>query len=46
MLRGQSLYIRDPDGIEIELYVDADPSVWRDNPQAVATIRRLDLDRT
>lgn len=41
----QSLYIRDPDGIEIELYVDADPSVWRDNPQAVATIRRLDLDR-
>ncbi len=41
----QSLYIRDPDGIEIELYVDADPSVWRDNPHAVATIRRLDLDR-
>jgi len=40
----QSLYIRDPDGIEIELYVDADPSVWRDNPQAVATIRKLDLD--
>lgn len=41
----QSLYIRDPDGIEIELYVDADPSVWRDNPQAVATIRTLDLDK-
>ena len=41
----QSLYIRDPDGIEIELYVDADPSVWRDNPQAVATIRPLDLER-
>ena len=40
----QSIYIRDPDGIEIELYVDADPSVWRDNPQAVATIRRLDLE--
>ncbi len=40
----QSLYILDPDGIEIELYVDADPSVWRDNPQAVATIRQLDLD--
>lgn len=40
----QSLYIRDPDGIEIELYVDADPSAWRDNPQAVATIRALDLD--
>ena len=41
----QSLYISDPDGIEIELYVDADPSVWRDNPQAVATIGPLDLDR-
>lgn len=41
----QSLYILDPDGIEIELYVDADPRVWRDNPQAVATIRKLDLDQ-
>ena len=41
----QSLYISDPDGIEIELYVDADPSVWRDNPQVVATIGPLDLDR-
>lgn len=40
----QSLYIQDPDGIEIELYVDADPRLWRDNPQAVATIRKLDLD--
>ena len=39
----QSLYIRDPDGIEIELYVDADSNVWRDNPQAVASIRPLDL---
>ena len=39
----QSLYIRDPDGIEIELYVDADPGLWRDNPQAVASIRPLDL---
>ncbi|MCK7500219.1 MAG: VOC family protein [Comamonadaceae bacterium] len=35
----QSLYVLDPDGIEIELYVDADPAVWRDNPGAVATIR-------
>ena len=40
----QSLYIRDPDGIEIELYVDADPALWRDNPQAVATVEPLDLD--
>lgn len=39
----QSLYIRDPDGIEIELYVDADPSIWKQDPKAVATIRPLSL---
>ena len=39
----QSLYIHDPDGIEIELYVDADPAVWRDDPAAVATVRPLRL---
>jgi len=40
----QSLYIRDPDGIEIELYVDANPALWRDNPTAVAAVERLELD--
>ena len=39
----QSLYIQDPDGIEIELYVDADPSVWRDNPAALTTLKPLML---
>lgn len=39
----QSLYIQDPDGIEIELYVDADPALWRDDPGAVLTTRRLKL---
>lgn len=39
----QSLYVHDPDGIEIELYVDADPAIWRDDPGAVLTIRRLTL---
>ncbi len=39
----QSLYIQDPDGIEIELYVDADPSVWRDNPAALTTLKPLIL---
>ena len=39
----QSLYIHDPDGIEIELFVDADPAVWRNNPAAVATIKPLTL---
>lgn len=31
----QSLYLADPDGNEVELYVDADPLIWRDNPDAV-----------
>jgi catechol 2,3-dioxygenase len=40
----QSLYLHDPDGNEIELYVDADESVWKNNPAAVmAPIRPLNL---
>ena len=39
----QSLYILDPDGIELELYVDADPTLWRDDPAAVAYIGPLNL---
>jgi catechol 2,3-dioxygenase len=39
----QSLYCHDPDGIMIELYVDADPALWRDNPGAVAHIGTLKL---
>lgn len=30
-----SLYIEDPDGNEIELYIDVQPEVWRENPEAV-----------
>ena len=39
----QSLYIQDPDGIEIELYVDADPAVWQNNPSALTTLKPLRL---
>lgn len=39
----QSLYLADPDGIEIELYVDADPALWRDDPASVMTVRPLRL---
>jgi catechol-2,3-dioxygenase len=39
----QSLYILDPDGIELELYVDADPALWRGDPAAVAYIGPLNL---
>ena len=39
-----SLYIADPDGNEIELYIDVQPEVWRDDPSAVfAPIRPLRL---
>jgi catechol 2,3-dioxygenase len=31
----QSLYLGDPDGNEVELYVDADPSIWERDPAAV-----------
>ncbi len=33
----QSLYLRDPDGNEVELYVDADESIWKKNPGAVVS---------
>lgn len=39
----QSLYCHDPDGIMIELYVDADPAQWRDDPGAVAYVGALKL---
>ncbi|MSQ27612.1 MAG: VOC family protein [Dehalococcoidia bacterium] len=32
-----SLYILDPDGNEVELYIDVQPAVWKDNPAAVAS---------
>lgn len=31
----QSLYVADPDGNEVEIYVDADPALWEKNPGAV-----------
>ncbi|HVM11137.1 MAG TPA: VOC family protein [Actinomycetota bacterium] len=30
-----SLYIEDPDGNEIELYIDVQPEIWREDPQAI-----------
>ena len=39
-----SLYIADPDGNEIELYIDVQPEIWREDPQAIlAPIRPLQL---
>ena len=38
----QSLYLQDPDGNGVELYVDVSDA-WRTNPQAVASIAPLSL---
>jgi catechol 2,3-dioxygenase len=39
-----SLYIEDPDGNEIELYIDVQPARWRDDPSAiVAPVKPLRL---
>ena len=39
-----SLYIQDPDGNEIELYIDVQPAVWKTDPSAVlAPVRPLRL---
>lgn len=39
----QSLYLADPDGNEIELYIDADPAIWRDRVAEVMTTKPLRL---
>ena len=40
----QSLYLRDPDGNEVEVYVEADPSVWKNNPETIMSrIKPLQL---
>jgi catechol-2,3-dioxygenase len=39
-----SLYIEDPDGNEIELYIDVQPARWKEDPTAVfAEMRPLQL---
>lgn len=40
----KSLYLRDPDGNEVELYVDTDPELWKKDPATVlAPIKPLRL---
>jgi catechol 2,3-dioxygenase len=40
----QSLYLADPDGNEVELYVDADEAIWKNNPATVLSpIKPLSL---
>ncbi|OLB52952.1 MAG: hypothetical protein AUH99_03745 [Candidatus Rokubacteria bacterium 13_2_20CM_2_70_11] len=39
----KSIYLTDPDGNGLELFVDTDPAIWRENPAAVATVGPLEL---
>ena len=39
----QSIYVKDPDGILVEMYVEADPELWRNDPGKVASTLPLDL---
>jgi catechol 2,3-dioxygenase len=39
----QSIYLNDPDGNGLELYVDADPEIWQREPSAVASAGPLAL---
>jgi catechol 2,3-dioxygenase len=39
----QSIYLDDPDGNGVELFVDADPSIWREDPSRVASVGPLTL---
>ena len=42
-----SLYIEDPDGNEIELYIDVAGVDWRSDPRLIASpIRPLQLERS
>ena len=36
-----SVYITDPDGNEIELYIDVQPELWREDPAAVLAPTRV-----
>lgn len=39
----QSIYVEDPDGNMVELFVDADPAIWTRDPSAVASVKPLEL---
>jgi catechol 2,3-dioxygenase len=39
----QSMYISDPDGNSIEIFVDSDPQIWIEHPTEVATLQPLTL---
>ena len=40
----KSVYLFDPDGNQIELFVEGNPKIWRENPSAVANSNPLELN--
>lgn len=39
-----SIYVHDPDENEVELYIDVQPEIWRDDPEAITrSIKPLQL---
>lgn len=40
----RSIYVGDPDGNEVELFVDAQPERWRDDPQAAISTPPWPID--
>jgi catechol 2,3-dioxygenase len=39
----QSIALDDPEGNGVELYVDGDPAIWREDPSRVASVGPLTL---
>ena len=39
-----SIYVNDPDGNEVEVYIDPQPEVWRDDPATALNTRPWALD--
>ncbi|MGH7773144.1 MAG: VOC family protein [Candidatus Binatia bacterium] len=40
----KSVYLLDPDGLGVEVYIDENPSIWKEDPTSVATVRPFHLD--
>jgi catechol 2,3-dioxygenase len=40
----KSVYVLDPDGLGVEVYIDEDPAIWKSDPTTIATVRPFALD--
>ena len=39
----RSIDFADPDGNELELYIDSDPRIWKEDPSAVASVEPFEI---